>query len=348
MKEVKKAPKRITMKDVAQYAGVTTAIVSRVINKDETLNIKDETRSAVVKAVEDLNYVPNLRARSLRTQKNYVIGVVITDIMNPFYTQVVKGIQNAANNTGYTVMLFDTGDDPDKEKWVIDIAKSQGVDGIILGSTYIDDETVHVLKNIGMKYVMLNRVASSSDAPYVRVDDTKGMSLAVNHLAELGHKKIAYLSGPLYADTALKRLEGYRKALFSNKLEYNSKYVLETKFDVATGKACCKELLKSFPEEERPTAICAGNDLVAIGAMEAISEAGLSIPEDFSVTGYNNIWIADKITPALTTVNTPQEEMGSKAFEVLLQLINDEDFDVKNLDLEPELILRNSTGKAKI
>lgn len=213
-----------------------------------------------------------------------------------------------------------------------------------MGSLYMEDETIGILRELNMKYVMLNRVSSSSDAPYVRTDDIKGMRLIVDYLAELGHKKLAYLSGPLYADTALKRLEGYRKALHSNNLEYNSKHVIETNFDVATGLSSCRELLQSFPKEELPTAICAGNDLVAIGAIEAITEAGYSVPGDFSVTGYNNIWIAEKLTPSLTTVDTPQEEMGRKAFQVLSRLMDGQDYETEKLNLEPELKIRNSAG----
>jgi Transcriptional regulators len=335
---------RVTMKDVAERAGVSIAIVSRVINKDPTLNIKSETRQSVIDAVNDMNYVPNLRARGLRTQKTYVIGVVITDIMNPFYTEVVKGIQNAADKAGYAVLLFDTGDDMKKERNIIDFVQSQCVDGIILGSIYYGDEIIGILDNTDMKYVMMNRVSSLSKAPYVRTDDIAGMSMIVDYLAGLGHKKIAYLSGPLYADTALKRMEGYRKALLKNDIEYNSKYIRETNFDVETGEACCMDILRACNDDDMPTAICAGNDMVAIGAMNALKKSGYSVPEDFSVTGYNNIWISGILTPALTTINTPQQAMGRKTFEILQGIIDGTQDNSYRLTIQPDIIVRASTA----
>jgi DNA-binding LacI/PurR family transcriptional regulator len=238
------------------------------------------------------------------------------------------------------VLFFDTEDDPEKEKRAINIAKSQCVDGIILGSIYVDDEVVDLLENLEIEYVMLNRASSNSKAPYIRSEDIKGMMLSVDHLAKLGHRKIALLSGPLYADTALRRLEGYRKGLLNANIAYNSQYVIETKFDDFTGYTACEALLRL---EEPPTAICSGNDMVAVGAIKAIQNKGLSVPGDISVVGYNNIWICDKLDPALTTIDISTSEMGRHAFKTLLRLIQKKDIQKKELDLEPHLIVRKST-----
>jgi len=166
----------------------------------------------------------------------------------------------------------------------------------------------------------------------------------VEHLIALGHTRIAHLSGPLYADTALRRLEGYRLALLNRGIEYNPKYVIETKYDEISGYSACKELLKT---DDKPTAICAANDLVAIGAMQAINEAGLNIPRDISLVGYNDIWVASKLNPPLTTIQTPLIEMGEKAFAILLNLFKEDqnsDFE-RHVTIDANLIVRGSTAR---
>ncbi|WP_302762202.1 LacI family DNA-binding transcriptional regulator [Christensenella hongkongensis] len=336
--------KRITIKDVAMKAGVTSAVVSRVFNKDKTLNIREETRRAVDQAILELNYAPNSVARSLRMHSSNMIGVVIADVMNPFFTEIVKGIQLAAREAGYGIVLCDTGDNPEEEKEYIRILQSQFVEGIILGSSYVEDDVVRVFEKSDIKYVMVNRASANASAPYVRTNDIGGMMDMVEHLVQMGHTKIAHLSGPLFVDTAIRRLEGYRKGLKKAGIEYNSGYVLETKYDEESGYRACKELLKL---EERPTAICAGNDMVAIGAMRAIKSEGLSIPEDISVAGYNDIWVAPLLAPSLTTMNTPLLEMGGITFRMLRDSIKG-DLDVqKKITLEPELVVRESTGPVR-
>ncbi len=334
--------KKVTIKDVAKHAGVTAAVVSRVFNNDETLNIKEETRAAVFEAIKTLDYRPNSIARSLRTSTSNAVGVLVPDIMNPFFTEIIKGIQIASKLSDFSIVLCDTSDNPEDEKRYIDVLRSQLVDGIILGSSYVEDDVIDTLTHSDMKYVMLNRASSNSPAPYVKTNDTKGLMLAVQHLVELGHKKIAHLTGPLYADTALRRLEGYRKALKQYGIEYNSKYIVETKFDEESGYEACKELLKL---DERPTAICAANDLVAIGAMRAISEAGLRVPDDISIVGYNDIWVASRLAPPLTTIHTPLLEMGQLSFQMLMDCINEKDDVQEKIVLEPFLVIRESTMK---
>ena len=189
--------KRITIKDVAMKAGVTSAVVSRVFNKDKTLNIREETRRAVDQAILELNYAPNSVARSLRMHSSNMIGVVIADVMNPFFTEIVKGIQLAAREAGYGIVLCDTGDNPEEEKEYIRILQSQFVEGIILGSSYVEDDVVRVFEKSDIKYVMVNRASANASAPYVRTNDIGGMMDMVEHLVQMGHTKIAHLSGPL-------------------------------------------------------------------------------------------------------------------------------------------------------
>jgi len=331
--------KRVTIRDVAQRAQVTPAIVSRVINSDKTLNIKDETRANVLEAIKALNYVPNSVARSLRTQTSNTIGVLISDIANPFYTEIVKGIQSAAAENGYTIVLCDTTDSSEVEKKHIEKLRSQFVDGIILASSYVEDDVISMLEDFNIKYVLVNRGSGDSSAPYVKSDDTEGIAEAMKYLLEKGHRRIAHLAGPLYAETSIRRLSSYRKALYAADIPYNSQYVVETMFDEQSGYEACNTLLKL---EDRPTAICAANDMTAIGAMRAIKEAGLSVPEDISIIGYNDIWVASKVSPALTTVRCNMDEMGKKALKILMELIKGTPMVEHKVVLPTKLIKRES------
>ena len=336
--------RKITIKDVANRAHVTPALVSRVFNNDETLLIKDETRKAIVDAIRELDYRPNSIARSLRLKRSRTVGVLIADIMNPFFTEIIKGVQQAANKAGYNIILCNTNDSAEECKRYIEVLSAQMVEGVILGAGYVSDEEIRLLDRTNTKYVLLNRIASEEIAPFVRSNDSEGMRMAVLHLLKLGHTKIAHLSGPLFADTALRRLQGYRKALMEADILYNPDYVMETKYDEESGYRACKKLLRL---EDRPTAICAGNDMVAIGAMRAIKEKGLSIPRDISLVGYNDIWVASKLEPPLTTVNTPLLEMGEKAFRLLMKVLKNEENETGSIVIEPHLVVRESTCKVK-
>ncbi|MGI6161499.1 MAG: LacI family DNA-binding transcriptional regulator [Christensenellales bacterium] len=333
-----------TIKDVAFMAGVTPAIVSRVFNNDAKLNIKEETRAKVLDAIEKLQYRPNPMARSLRTNSNKTIGVLISDINNPFYSEIIKGVQMAAREHDYCIILGDTSDTPHEERRFIENLQSQFVDGIILSSVYIEDDVVELLEERGTHYVMVNRGSTNSTAPHVRTNEDEGMIAAVNHVIELGHTKIACIHGPLYADTAVRRLQGFRKALKDADIEYNPEYVAEGRFDENSGYLAGKKLLTL---DDPPSAICSCNDLMAIGVMRAAQELGLCIPEDFSLVGFNNIWITDILAVPLTTVETPLIDMGKEAFRALMALIKGEEITKTTITLPIKLIVRESTSPPK-
>lgn len=339
---------RITIKDVAKLAGVTPAVVSRVFNNDETLNIKDETRQKVLKAMSDLNYKPNTVARSLRTRSVNTIGMIISDINNPFYTSIICGVQNAAEKAGYCMILCDTHDDDMTEMKYISMLKEQFVKGIILSSTFVMDSIIKELREQDIKYVMVNRMTTESDAPYIRTDDIRGEMNAVRYLIGLGHTRIAHISGPFYADTSIKRIQGYTRALVEGGIKYDNKYLVEaSRFEEKEGYEACKRLLER-DDIKRPTAITTGNDLLAIGATHAIQEAGLKIPDDISLVGYNDIWMCEHLNPPLTTVHSPLFEMGRKAFEVLHAMLNGEDEKVESSNIfSAELVIRESACECK-
>jgi DNA-binding LacI/PurR family transcriptional regulator len=341
---LKTVRRKTTIRDVARRADVTPAVVSRVFNDDATLSIKPETREVVQKAIDELDYRPNSVARSLRLHLNNAIGVVISDILNPFFTEITKGIQQAAAAAGYSILLCGTEDDAGEVKRHIDVLNSHMVGGMILGAGHISAAEIELLEGANMKYVMLNRITSSSNAPYVRCDDYSSFVKVTKHVIGLGHTKIGHLSGPLYADTAVRRLQGYRMALVDAGILGNSDYIIETNFDEQTGYDACRKMLDLL---DPPTAICASNDMVAIGAMRAIKERGLHIPGDISLTGYNDIWIASRLDPPLTTVRYPLTEMGETAFRLLMKLMSGEKPDATHIELETELVVRGSTGTVR-
>ncbi len=328
------------MKDVAKKAGVTPAIVSRVINDDPSLFIREETRNRVLEAVKSLGYRPNAIARSLRTKTTGTIAMVIPDITNPFFPEIIKGVQRAVSQKAFSLILGNTEDDIAKQREYIELLVEKQIDGVLLASLHTDDESIDLLERYHIPYVLVNRITKDIQSPFVIVDDVYGAKLAVEHLVQLGHKKIAHISGPLYIDTGLQRLEGYRKTLNNFGIEFFSEYVVESKFDEEGGYSAMKRLLSL---EDRPTAVFAANDLIALGALTAISEQELKVPDDISIVGFNDIWIAQKVSPPLTTIKFALFDMGYIASEMLIKKIQGEVVAEKRIILEPELVVRHST-----
>lgn len=332
---------RITMKDVAKQAGVSSAIVSRVINKDPDLCIRAETRERVLRAVEDLKYRPNAIARSLRMKTTGTIAMIIPDITNPFFPEIIKGAQVAAAEKGSSLILFNTEENVEKQREYIELVSEKQIDGVLLSSVHIDDnKSIVLLEKYEKPYVLVNRVKRNIQSPFVTVDDVYGATLAVEHLIQLGHRKIAHITGPLYTDTGLQRLEGYRKTLNKFGVKFFSEYVIESKFDAEGGSEAMKKLLLL---ENKFTAVFAANDLIAIGALSAMQEKGLKSPEDISIIGFNDIWVAQKVSPPLTSIKFPLFDMGYSAAKILMQKIQGKTIDNDKIVLDLELVVRHST-----
>ena len=329
-----------TIKIVAKLAGVTPSVVSRVINQDSRLSIREETRNRILQAIKELNFRPNQIARSLRMKSTATIAMVVPDIANPFFAEIIKGAQDNAAKKEYSLILCNTDENALKEKDYIKLLVNKQTDGIILASVYIEDETIGLLQNFNIPYVLVNRTFKNDKVSYVIVDNVYGAVHAVQHLIDLGHKKIAHISGLLYTETGLTRLEGYRKTLMKNKIDFNSDYVVESTFTEQGGYEAMLKLLRVSP---LPSAVFASNDLIAFGAIDAIKEHNLSVPEDISVVGFNDIWMAKRITPPLTTVRFPLYDMGRISIEILINKIQKQNNLKDKIILTPELIIRKST-----
>ena len=331
-----------TIKDVAKLSGVSASLVSRYLNNDITLSIKPETKERIIKAVKELNYKPNTIARALRSNTMRNIAVLVSDIANPFFAEVFIGAQEAAHKNEYTLTLYNTGENADKERDFIDMIARGLSDGVLLTSAYIENTTIEAIERIGLKYILVSRNSKTHNGIFVTSDDNKGIKLAVSHLYENGHRRIAHISGPLHTTCGLTRLEAFRESIVSYGLECPSGYVMESEFNEEAGKKAMKIIL-SLPN--LPTAVVAGNDLIAIGAVSAVHEAGYKVPDNISVVGFDDIKMVRYMTPPLTTISYDKVFLGYSAASLLIDSINSRFTCEKVRVIDVSLIERSSVKR---
>jgi DNA-binding LacI/PurR family transcriptional regulator len=327
--------------DVALKANVSIATVSRVVNKADH-KVKAATREKVLAAIRELDYRPNALAKGLLMKKTMTIGIIIPDISNPYYAEIVRGVQDVADRSGYAVMLYNT--DRKSDGIVRDIyhLREKAADGIIFsGGTINGYETLSILGELKDRVVVIGRHAV--DFPAVLVDNMGGIVQAVDHLLGLGHAEIGFLGGPAGSTTAEDRLAGFRNALAQNRLIVDEKRIKQGDWTPQSGYLLGRELLRS---RKRPTAIVSANDQMAFGLMNAARELGLKIPEDLAVVGFDNIPLSSYFDPPLTTVEIPMHEAGAEAMKMLIDLISANKFDKLKL-FATKLLVRGSTVKKR-
>ncbi|TDX51573.1 LacI family DNA-binding transcriptional regulator [Orenia marismortui] len=330
---------KVTIKDIAKEAGVSTTTVSRVLN--DKPDVSEATKKKIQKVIDKLGYNPNGIARGLVLQKTHTIGLIIPDISNPFFPEVAKGVEDRARELNYSVIFCNTDNDKEREKEAIALMKSKHVDGIILSLSISNKEELYKLEEKNFDVVQIDRKIPDSNYRAVVIDNTLGAYNATSHLVELGHTKIAHVTGDLEIQTSQDRLEGFKKAIDNFDLDYKEEWIIEGDFSKESGYQAMKKLLRL---EDRPKAVFIANDLMAIGAYEAIFEMGLEIAEDISVVGYDDIEIASIIKPGLTTMTQPKYKLGQTAADILIAKIDSkEDVDDEDIILNPKLIIRDST-----
>ena len=329
-----------TLRDVARLADVNPSTVSRVLNDDKTLTVRAETRERILQAARELNYVPNAMARSLKLGQSFTIGLLVPDIQNPFFADIIQGAAREANQLGYYVLFGHTEERPEKEREYVEVMKSQRVDGLILATAMTSDQTVEHLLRGPVPFVLANRISDAAKN-FVAVDDRLAAANAVRYLAELGHRRIAHISGPLYTDTALNRLHGYRTALRDLNIPYRDDYMVEGHFLGEAGYRAAQTLFGRLRADDYPTALFAPNDMAAFGIMRFTREIGLKIPEDLSLVGFNDINIAEQV--GLTTVHVPSVEMGAQSVRLLIDLMHDPTRQDPRF-LPTELVVRHTTA----
>ncbi len=332
----------VTIKDIAQVVGVSPSTVSRALNDSPLIN--EATKNRIRRVAKELGYERNELARGLVKGSSGTVGVILPDITNPFFAEIIKGAEEVVRNRGFGVVLCTTEGFPGREREYLQLLRRKRVDGLIIASVTVDDPYLAELQRAHVPFVLVSRLSERIDAPYVVVDDKEGGRLAMEHLVELGHRKIAYIGGPANVHSSRKRMEAYREVLEAQGIRFRRRWAVFAAFTQEAGHTVGKALLS---EDERPTAIFAANDLIALGVMEAAEELGLAIPEDLSLVGYNNIVYAALPRIQLTTVAQPACEMGRIAAHYLLGVCTGQGQEKLRCVLPPRLVVRKTTAPPK-
>ncbi|RLE27836.1 LacI family transcriptional regulator [Candidatus Acetothermia bacterium] len=332
----------VTIKDVARAAGVSPSTVSRALN-DSPL-IREETKARIRRIAEELGYERNELARGLVMGASGAIGLVIPDITNPFFAEVTRGVGEVAHARGYGVILCNTEEDPERERSYIRLLRRKRVDGLILTTVTAEDPYLKALARSKTPFVLVSRASQVVPAPYVGADDRLGGRLAVEHLVGLGHRRIAFIGGPPDVQSCVDRLAAFEAVLAEAGIPIREDWLLFSDFTQGSGYQAGKKLLSS---EDRPTAVFAANDVVALGVLQAADELGLRVPEDLSVVGYDDISYAALPRIQLTTVAQPSFEMGTIAAEWLLTVREGKPQRRLYRLLTPRLVVRQTTAPPK-
>lgn len=331
------SPKKITIRDVSLAAGVSTATVSRVLAGFN--EVSDDARQRVLETARALNYQPNRNARNLRKRTTSKIGVIISDIQNPFFGSVVRGIEKNTIKDDFTLILGNSDEDPERERKLITMLLEEGVAGIILAPTCADADTYKPLFQAGTPFVVIDRQLPQPDADMVLVDGAAGAKSAVDYLMELGHKKIGYVGGLKHLSVMHEREQGYLDALQKHNLPVRDLYFRQGNNRQDGGYKAVGELLAL---EDPPSAILIANNLMTLGGLQAIHEQGYKIPEQISVVGFDDMDWASSLRPPLTVVAQPAYEMGEKAAAILLERIRSSGMAHQTVVLKTELVIRAS------
>jgi LacI family transcriptional regulator len=340
-------PPTTTMKRIAGELGVSITTVSKVLNNRE--DIGHATRARVLAKVAELGYQPNAVARSLTLRRTHTIGVVIPDLMHSFFVEIVAGLEAAASARGYGLLLCSSNEDPAKERQELDMLRQRQVDGIVLGSANASGNTdlLERLTSLGIALVMIDR----DDHPDVRcdrvvTDDHEVGRLATAHLVDQGRRAIAHITGTQVVH-AKRRAEGYRAALKAAGMKARTDWVVRGGFKEGDGYRGMKKLLTMANMKPRVDAVFAANDPSAIGAMKAIWDAGLRVPDDIAIVGAGDIALGDLLRVPLTTVSWSREEQGRTAAELLLDRIDadpDAPARARRVVIPPHIVVRRSSG----
>ncbi|MDQ0247337.1 LacI family transcriptional regulator [Bacillus fengqiuensis] len=328
-----------TISDVAKLSGLSKTTVSRVINNHSY--VSKEKKELVMKAMKELNYTPNPSARRLRGNLTTTIGVIVPRIVNPFFSSLVNSIEQAAYKKGYQVLICQSNEDKAKELAFLNLLKTKQVDGVIMTSIENDWDVIESYKEYG-SILLCNDYVNQAVVPMIRLDQTKGAYLGAKHLIERGHQKIAYCTGGLFDEQGKgkDRNQGFQKALHEAGIKINPKWIFIDQHTIEDGKQVIKQILEM---DDRPTAIFTGSDEVAGGIMIGAKERGLIIPDDLAIIGFDDQPIAEILDPKLTTIRQPVNQMGEKSVEVIIEMLDNPEIEIKNYELPIELIVRQST-----
>ncbi|HBX70760.1 MAG TPA: LacI family transcriptional regulator [Chloroflexi bacterium] len=330
-----------TIRDVAKLAGVAPITVSRVIN--DTSYVSQETRGRVESAIEELGYVPNMLGPSLRFQQTLTLAVVITDITNPFWTTVTRGVEDIAQANGYSTILCNTDESDEKQDQYLHMLLRRRIDGILLVPACSDAKPIELIRKQAIPVVVLDRRIPDVDVDIVRADSEAGAYQLTQHLISLGHRNIMMLAGPKSVSTSVDRVDGYQNALREANLPENTSHVVWGNYSQEAGYQMTQEVLTLTP---RPTAIFAANNFVAVGVMQALQEQGIRVPQDIALVAFDDLPSTFTITPFFTVARQPAREMGQRATQLLLERIKGaSDVPCQHVILPTQVIIRASSGE---
>jgi LacI family transcriptional regulator len=328
--------------DVARLAQVSASIASRTLNGDPTVSVRPETRERIFAAATELDYHPSAFARGLKTARTMTLGMVVPNLTHPVNASIIRGAERAAAAAGYVMVLADAEEFLQSGEAYRRLLLEKRVDGLLIASASTSEPFLNVLSSHRLPFVLVNRRAPSV-APSVTCDDRRGMRLAVDRLVELGHRRIALITGPADADTAHRRHLGFLAGMRRAKLPVPGQYIVEAAYEEEQGLRAMNELLELRP---RPTAVIAWSFAAAVGAMAAARRAGVAVPAELSLVAFHDVPLADYLDPPLTTVRMPLSEMAERSVDLVVSLIAGRSVRSVVVRTPPKLVERASVGSA--
>lgn len=338
--------KRVTLRDVAERLKINTSTVSRALSEKSNKMISPDVVKRVRKVALDMGYKPNAAAYALKVGSTKTIGLIIPDLMNPVFPPIIRGIQSVLDEYGYTAFLAYSENNEGAARTEVERLINRGVDGIIYAAAFRKDSVVDLCKSQGMPLVLVNRVVDQGDVDAVKVDDSLGIKMAVDHLLDLGHQKIGFIAGPNNISVSHIRLRAFTQTMADHNLAVEPHRIVEAH---ALSEIAGEQAMSIFlTTNSDATAIIASNDLIALGCFTALKQFGYACPKRLSIVGFNNMPYLDWFATPLTTVSIPHFQMGKRSAELLLKRIESQSTDFhEEVLLKPKLIIRQSTRRKK-
>ncbi len=335
----------LTLEDIARKAGVSRSTVSRVVNNHP--NVSDDVRERVQKVIEATGYHPNAAARTLASQRSWMIGLILpravsTLFTDPYYPRLTQGIASACNLNNYTLTLFLVSTREDEETIFPRVARKGFLDGLLVQSGQIGDHLIERLIRTDIPVVIIGRPFDPKGVSYVDIDNVNATQMAVNHLISLNYRRIGTIAGPANSTVGIDRMQGYLRSLREHDLPIDESLIVEADFTEKDGYLAMQRMLPA-----KPRAVFAASDIIAVGAMRAVKDAGLRVPEDVAFVGFDDQPLPTKPEPELTTIRQPVYRLGGRAVETLIELIDNGTDTARSTIMETQLIVRQSCGALK-
>jgi LacI family transcriptional regulator len=339
------AKPRITLKDVAIKVGVHSSTVSRALNPATKGMVTKKIANRIISAATDMGYRPNTFAQSLKTNRSYTIGVLVPDLTNPAFAPIINGIENMLETHGYSVMVASTYNLAKKQQSTLNKFRERQVDGLIIATAMRGDKLIKDCILEGTPFVEAVRASGNTDVCSVISDEITGGIMVISHLAQLGHKKIAYIAGPQFLSTGFNRYQGFLQGMKKNGLIVDQNLIIScSAFSEEEARNAASKLLTN---KRKITAIYVGNDIMALGVYNELEAQDIKCGKDISVVGFDDMPFANKFNPPLTTIHTPMINVGTEAARILLDKINEINIPAQIIKIKPELVIRSSSGIIK-